>query len=62
MRTYRQAKRERDYQRYQVKRQEAMARVAARPIHELHPGMLAVLDAVQRQRPSYGVWLAGRER
>ena len=61
VRTFKQAERERMQRWLQAKRQREMADLATRPVHEIHPGMLAVLDAVQRQRPSYGVWLAGRE-
>jgi len=57
VRTYKQAERERKYRWWQEKRQRDMERVASRPLHEIHPGMLAVLDAVQRQRPSYAAWL-----
>ena len=57
MRTYRQAQREIKYLQWQSQRQRHMADPTTRPVHEIHPGMLAVLDKVQRQRPSYAAWL-----
>ena len=50
--------REIKYLQWQDKRHPRVG-LATRPVHEIHPGMLAVLDAVQRQRPSYGAWLHG---
>jgi len=58
MRTFKQAERERKQRWLQAKRQREMTDLATRPVHEIHPGMLAVLDAVQRQRPSYAAWAA----
>lgn len=42
---------------WQEKRQREMKDLATRPVHEIHPGMLEVLDRIQRQRPSYAAWL-----
>jgi hypothetical protein len=56
------ADRERERDRHELAKSRRMTELATTPLHVMYPGMVAVLECVAQQRPSWAAWQTGRTR
>ncbi len=62
MQCMRWADRERERDRHELAKSRRMTELASTPLHVMYPGMVDVLERVQRQRPSWADWQEQQER